>query len=212
MSVMRRGQQWGTFARVWHIYDATWQDPFQSAQRIKHYLMGLYKPIYHPTNDCGDHVVVINSKEIALRGDEWRKRVYFHHTTYIRGASWTLAWELHTKDPTMIMKKAVYTSMDGNLQRRLGACDQYQSDWTVYHRKRCRSFPGFSSYRMIIYLRCAFAGGDPVCVLFRKSGLNAEQNSFTIASLREGELDTELPNYKSIDHTSSIQHSASKFS
>lgn len=118
MSVMRRGQQWGTFARVWHIYDATWQDPFQSAQRIKHYLMGLYKPIYHPTNDCGDHVVVINSKEIALRGDEWRKRVYFHHTTYIRGASWTLAWELHTKDPTMIMKKAVYTSMDGNLQRR----------------------------------------------------------------------------------------------
>ncbi|PSN52872.1 39S ribosomal protein L13 [Blattella germanica] len=68
--------------------------------------------------DCGDHVVIINSKDIALRGDEWRNRVYFHHTGYPGGATWTLAWELHDKDPTMIMWKAVYNSLDGNLQRR----------------------------------------------------------------------------------------------
>lgn len=54
------------------------------------------------TDDCGDHVVVINSKEIALAGTEWRKRVYFHHNTYHGGATWTLAWELHSKDPTMV--------------------------------------------------------------------------------------------------------------
>ncbi|XP_029031848.1 39S ribosomal protein L13, mitochondrial [Osmia bicornis bicornis] len=118
MSLVRRGQHWGTFARIWHIFDATWQDPFKSAHRIKHYLMGLYKPIYHPTNDCGDHVIVVNSKDIALRGDEWQKRVYYHHTGYIGGATWTLAWELHSKDPTMILKKAIYSSMTGNLQRR----------------------------------------------------------------------------------------------
>ncbi|XP_076675475.1 mitochondrial ribosomal protein L13 [Andrena cerasifolii] len=118
MSLLRRGQQWGTFARIWHIYDATWQDPFHSASLLKTYLKGLYKPIYHPLNDCGDHVIIINSKDIAMRGDEWQKRVYFHHTGYHGGATWTLAWELHTKDPTMIMKKAVYSSMHGNLQRR----------------------------------------------------------------------------------------------
>ncbi|XP_043259449.1 39S ribosomal protein L13, mitochondrial [Colletes gigas] len=118
MSLLRRAQQWATFTRMWHIYDAKWQDPYKSAPLIKYYLMGLYKPIYHPQNDCGDHVVVINSKEIALAGDEWQRRVYFHHTGYHGGASWTLAWELHSKDPTMIVKKAVYSSMDGNLQRR----------------------------------------------------------------------------------------------
>ena len=69
-------------------------------------------------DDCGDHVVVINTSEIALPGDEWKKRVYFHHTGYSGGASWTLAWELHKKDPKMIMHKAVYNSMKGNLQRR----------------------------------------------------------------------------------------------
>lgn len=29
-----------------------------------------------------------------------------------------MAWELHDKDPTMVLKKAIYHSMKGNLQRR----------------------------------------------------------------------------------------------
>uniref|UniRef100_A0A1L8DRT2 Putative mitochondrial/ ribosomal protein l13 n=1 Tax=Nyssomyia neivai TaxID=330878 RepID=A0A1L8DRT2_9DIPT len=118
MSATQRVQQWATFARTWHVFDCTWQNPFESAQIIRKHLLGLHKPIYHPMNDCGDHVVAINSKKIALPGQEWQKRVYFHHTGYPGGASWTLAWELHEKDPTMIIKKAVYTAMRGNLQRR----------------------------------------------------------------------------------------------
>jgi large subunit ribosomal protein L13 len=62
----------------------------------------LYRSSISFLDDCGDHVVVINSKDIALPGDEWRKRVYFHHTGYPGGATWTLAWELHDKDPTMV--------------------------------------------------------------------------------------------------------------
>jgi len=62
----------------------------------------LYSVSISFLDDCGDHVVVINSKDIALPGDEWRKRVYFHHTGYPGGATWTLAWELHDKDPTMV--------------------------------------------------------------------------------------------------------------
>ncbi|XP_059614399.1 large ribosomal subunit protein uL13m [Phlebotomus argentipes] len=118
MSATQRVQQWATFARTWHVFDCTWQNPFESAQLLRKYLLGLHKPIYHPMNESGDHVVAINTKEIALPGEEWRKRVYFHHTGYPGGASWTLAWELHEKDPTMIVKKAVYTAMRGNLQRR----------------------------------------------------------------------------------------------
>lgn len=97
----------------------------QSAQVIKHHLMGMHKPIYHPMSkyidtsielvnqtdcqisfpidDCGDHVVVINTADIAWPGDEWEKRVYFHHTGYAGGASWTLAWELHAKDKTLVI-------------------------------------------------------------------------------------------------------------
>ncbi|KAK4884148.1 hypothetical protein RN001_000419 [Aquatica leii] len=118
MTTLKRVQQWATFARIWHVFDASWQNPFDSAQLLKKYLLGLYKPIYHPMNDCGDHVIVINCSDVALPGEEWKKRVYFHHTGYPGGASWTLAHELHKKDPVLILKKAVYNSMDGNLQRR----------------------------------------------------------------------------------------------
>lgn len=62
--------------------------------------------------------MAINTSEIALPGDEWNKRAYFHHTGYPGGATWTLAWQLHEKDETIIMKKAVYNSIRGNLQRR----------------------------------------------------------------------------------------------
>ncbi|ODM86701.1 39S ribosomal protein L13, mitochondrial [Orchesella cincta] len=68
--------------------------------------------------DCGDHVVVINSQDIALRGDEWYYRVYFHHTGYPGGATWTKAWELHKIDPTMILWKACYKELDKNWSRR----------------------------------------------------------------------------------------------
>lgn len=81
-------------------------------------MFSLFYSDWPIADDCGDHVVVINTKEIALPGDEWVKRVYFHHTGYPGGASWTLAWQLHEKDPKMVMHKAVYNSMKGNLQRR----------------------------------------------------------------------------------------------
>lgn len=41
-------QQWATFARIWHVYDAAWQNPFDSAKLLTKYLMGSNKPIYHP--------------------------------------------------------------------------------------------------------------------------------------------------------------------
>ena len=61
---------------------------------------------------------MINTSEIALPGDEWKKRAYFHHTGYPGGATWTLAWELHSKDPTLIVKKAVYRALGISIQRR----------------------------------------------------------------------------------------------
>ncbi|XP_037084852.1 39S ribosomal protein L13, mitochondrial-like [Pollicipes pollicipes] len=107
MSSMQRAKQWATFSRIWHIYDAKWQNPFESAKLIAAYLKGQHKPIYHPLSDCGDHVVVTNCREIALPGPEWYQRVFFHHTGYPKGgATWTLAWELHRKNPTMIMQRA----------------------------------------------------------------------------------------------------------
>lgn len=102
MSRFERVKQWAAFSRTWHVYDAKWQNPFQSAKVVTKYLEGKNKPVYHPFTDAGDHVVVINSKEVwlipmeewsrmtwctqvSLLGREWQYRVYFHHTGYPAG-------------------------------------------------------------------------------------------------------------------------------
>ena len=67
-----------------YLFDAKWQNPFRSARIITSYLEGKNKPIYSPGVDCGDHVVVINSRNISLLGREWRYRVYMHHPGYFK--------------------------------------------------------------------------------------------------------------------------------
>jgi len=123
MSRLDRVRQWATFARTWHIFDAKWQNPFQSAKRITPILEGKNKPIYHPTVDSGDHVIVINSRHVCLIGTEWQQRVYFHHPGYNKsfpggGAKWIPAWQLHARDPTLVLWKACYNNMKGGLERR----------------------------------------------------------------------------------------------
>ena len=122
MTSLQRVTQWATFARTWHIYDARWQNPFHSAKKITKVLEGKNKPIYHPYNDAGDHVVVTNSRHVALLGREWQLRVYFHHTGYPKayggGPKWIPAWQLHARDPTLVMWKACYNNLYGGLERR----------------------------------------------------------------------------------------------
>lgn len=115
MSAFTRVQQWLTFSRQWHLFDAKWQDVFDSAQLIARHLHGRHKPIYDPDQDCGDHVVVMNARHVAMPDEEWRHRMYYHHTHYAGGKHWVAAHELHQKDPTLVLYKAIYKAV-GNVK------------------------------------------------------------------------------------------------
>ncbi|KAG8186132.1 hypothetical protein JTE90_022720 [Oedothorax gibbosus] len=117
LSKHKRAKQWAVFSRLWHVYDAKWQNPFDSADLISKYLAGKNKPIFHTLSDCGDHVVVINTSEIAMPDREWRYRIYRHHTMYGGGLSYTPAWELQNKDSTKVLWKAVYKACGPSLLR-----------------------------------------------------------------------------------------------
>lgn len=108
LTKLRRVKQWETFARTWWVYDAKWQDPFDSGQLVARYLTGKHKPIWHKDLECGDHVVVINGSQIALPNEEWRWRHFYHNTQFGGGQNWGSAWELHLKDPTFVLERAIY--------------------------------------------------------------------------------------------------------
>ncbi|CAG2101487.1 unnamed protein product [Medioppia subpectinata] len=115
LSSFRRVNQWLVFARQWSLYDAQWQDAFDSAELVARHLHGRHKPIYDPDQDFGDHVVVMNARRVSMPGDEWRYRHYYHHTHYARGKHWAAAHELHQKDPTLVLYKAIYKAV-GNVK------------------------------------------------------------------------------------------------
>jgi len=108
LTKLRRVKQWQTFARTWWVYDAKWQDPWDSGLLIGRYLTGKHKPIWHPDTECGDHVVVINASQVALPNEEWRWRSFYHNTQWKQGQTWTTAWEQHLKDPTFVLERAIY--------------------------------------------------------------------------------------------------------
>uniref|UniRef100_A0A8C2XDD1 Large ribosomal subunit protein uL13m n=1 Tax=Cyclopterus lumpus TaxID=8103 RepID=A0A8C2XDD1_CYCLU len=81
-------------------------------------LQGKHKPIYHALSDCGDHVVLINTKQIAFSGNKWEQKIYSSHTGYPGGFKQVTAAQLHHKDPKAIVKLAVYGMLPKNLHRR----------------------------------------------------------------------------------------------
>ncbi|XP_068091039.1 large ribosomal subunit protein uL13m [Hyperolius riggenbachi] len=114
----KAAQQWATFSRMWYIIDARMQPPGKIAEICAQRLQGIHKPIYHALSDCGDHVVVKNTRHIAFSGNKWEQKVYSSHTGYPGGFKQVTAAALHRKDPTAIMKLAIYGMLPKNLQRR----------------------------------------------------------------------------------------------
>ncbi|XP_059972157.1 large ribosomal subunit protein uL13m isoform X2 [Mesoplodon densirostris] len=98
-SFSRAPQQWATFARVWYLLDGKMQPPGKLAALASVKLQGLHKPVYHQLSDCGDHVVIMNTRHIAFSGNKWEQKVYSSHTGYPGGFRQVTAAQLHQKDP-----------------------------------------------------------------------------------------------------------------
>ena len=52
----------------WYLFDADGQILGRLATRIATILMGKHRPEYTPHVDLGDHVIVVNSKKIKVKG------------------------------------------------------------------------------------------------------------------------------------------------
>ncbi len=93
--------------RAWHLIDAKNQTLGRLSTQIARLLMGKNKPEFVTYLDNGDHVVVINAKDIKVTGKKETQKVYFRHSGYPGGArSETLA-KLRIRKPEEIVIHAV---------------------------------------------------------------------------------------------------------
>lgn len=104
----------------WVVVDASDHAVGRLATRVAMILRGKNKASFTPHADTGDYVIVINSDKIKLTGNKWEGKIYNWHTGYMGGIKGINARDLHAKDPTAIVSKAVKGMLPrGPLGRKL---------------------------------------------------------------------------------------------
>lgn len=103
--------------RKWYIVDADDQVLGRMAVNIANQLRGKNKPIFTPSVDTGDFVVVINAEKVKLTGKKLDDKVYYWHTGYPGGIKSETARERIEKKPEEVIKAAVWGMLPKN---RLG--------------------------------------------------------------------------------------------
>ncbi|KAJ2811732.1 54S ribosomal protein L23, mitochondrial [Coemansia furcata] len=81
--------------------------------------MGKHKPIYDPSSDCGDYVVVINAKHVGVTGRKREQKLYRHHTGFPGGLKEATMEQLQQKNPEKIVEKAVSGMLPKNRLRQV---------------------------------------------------------------------------------------------
>jgi len=115
--------------REWHVIDAADKTLGRMSSQIARLLMGKHKPLYTPSQDVGDFVVVINAGKVRITGNKAKQKLYHRHSGYPGGLKSVTLEKMMRTDPSRVIKHAV----DGMLPRtRLGAL----------MRKRLRVFNG----------------------------------------------------------------------
>jgi len=97
----------GEFTRDWYLIDVENKVLGRVATEIASILRGKKKPIYTPSVDTGDFVIVVNAEKIALTGNKLADKTYYSHTGFPGGIKSVTAGKLLEKKPEELLKTAV---------------------------------------------------------------------------------------------------------
>ncbi len=103
--------------RRWYVVDAEGKTLGRLASQIAAILRGKHKPIYSPSVDCGDFVIVVNAEKIAVTGQRMEKKMYYRHSGYPGGLRELSLRQQLEKHPTRPVELAVRGMLPKN---RLG--------------------------------------------------------------------------------------------
>jgi large subunit ribosomal protein L13 len=110
--------------REWHIVDAADKTLGRISSQIARLLMGKHKPIYTPSQDTGDYVVVINAGKVRVTGNKARQKLYHRHSGYPGGLKSVNLEKIMQTDPTKVITHAVngmlpHTRLGSVMRKRL---------------------------------------------------------------------------------------------
>ena len=93
--------------RNWFVVDLEGKVLGRASTEIARILRGKHKPIYTPSVDAGDFVIVLNADKVKLTGNKMADKMYYRHTGFPGGIRSINAEKLLVKNPEDLIKKAV---------------------------------------------------------------------------------------------------------
>ena len=93
--------------RAWHVIDANEIVLGKVASRAATLLMGKHKPIFAPSIDTGDHVIIVNAAKVKLTGSKENQKIYRRHTGYPGGLIETGARRMRETRPERMLELAI---------------------------------------------------------------------------------------------------------
>ena len=104
-------------SKKWYILDAAGKPLGRVAAEAAKLLRGKHKTTFTPHIDTGDHVIILNCKDVILTGKKLEQKIYRRHSGYIGGMKETTAKVMLEKRPEHAMMLAVKGMLPHN---RLG--------------------------------------------------------------------------------------------
>ena len=99
--------------RKWYIIDAANLPLGRVAAEAAKLLRGKHKTTFTPNQDTGDHVIILNCKDILLTGKKLEQKLYRHHSGYLGSMKETPAKTMLEKNP----ERAMYLAVKGMLPK-----------------------------------------------------------------------------------------------
>ena len=103
--------------RRWYVVDASGKTLGRLASEVAQVVRGKHKPIYSPSIDAGDFVIVVNAERIHVTGNKLDDKVYYRHSSYPGGLKEVPLRRMLEKHPTRVIRHAVKGMLPKN---RLG--------------------------------------------------------------------------------------------
>ncbi len=106
--------------RDWYVVDADGQTLGRLASKVAQIVRGKHKPIYSPSADVGDYVIVVNAEKIRVTGSKLDDKIYYRHSGYPGGLKEMTLRRMLDEHPTRVIKHAVRGMLPKNrLGRRM---------------------------------------------------------------------------------------------
>jgi len=93
--------------RKWLVVDAEGQILGRLATQVASLLRGKHKPIFSPSVDTGDCVIVINAAKIKVTGKKLDQKIYRTHSEWVGGLKETPLRTVLAKRPADVVYLAV---------------------------------------------------------------------------------------------------------